>query len=148
MNFYKYFAFLLAIVAYTAIFPHFSLPLSASEPLSIFFISESVEGGQLVTIKNISSNKKGNWRVALAGENAAYFRINGQRADFECDSDNYVQLPHSLSIGEEWGFMLTSTGLPAGQYSIEAVLWTTQGQTRHPSSENILGRTMLIFVAQ
>ena len=148
MNFYKYFTFLLAIVAYTAIFPHFSLHLSASEPLSIFFISESVEGGQLVTIKNISSNKKGNWRVALAGENAAHFRIDGQRADFECDDNNYVQLPHNLSVGGEWSFMLTSAGLPAGQYSIEVVLWTTQGQPRLPCSENILGRTMLIFVAQ
>ena len=138
MNFYKYFTFLFAAL----------LLCGASAPLSVFFISESVEGGQRITIKNISANNQGDWRIALMGENAAYFRINGQRADFENNNDNFVHLPHSLPVGGEWGFMLTPQGLAAGQHSVELALWTTQGQPQYPFNGTILGRTTLYFMVE
>jgi len=143
MNFYKNFSFFLGILLCTIIFPRFSL--AANEPLSIFFISDTVEGGQLVTIKNISANHQGNWRLALIGENAEHFRINGQKADFEHVSSHYVQLPNSLDLGHEWDFFLTAQELAPGQYSVELVLWTTQGQPQHPFNGVVLGRTTLFF---
>ena len=103
MNFYKYFAFLIGILLVCAVFfSHSFLSASNNAPLRVFFISESIEGGQIITIKNISANCQGDWRIALLGENAAYFRINGQRADFDQGISSYVQLPGSLPIGGEW----------------------------------------------
>jgi len=146
MNFYKYFTFLLVILLCMTIFPH--IPLSANTPLSVFFISESVEGGQLVTIKNISADRQGSWRIALLGENAEYFRINNQRADFEHINDHYVQLPHSLPVGSEWTFMLTAEGLSPGQHTVELALWTTQGQPQYPFNGALLGKTALFFMVE
>jgi len=121
---------------------------ASNAPLSVFFISETVEGGQSVTIKNISANSQGDWRIALMGENAAHFRINEQRGDFEYASDHYVQLPNSLLPGDEWGFILTAVGLDAGQHSVELALWTTQGQPQLPFNGTVLGRTMIYTIVE
>ena len=145
MNFYKYFISGLVILLMVATFPYFIL--SANEPLSIFFISETTIDGQLITIKNISASRQGNWRLALMGENAEQFLINGQAADFERDG-KYVQLPHSLPIGGEWSFILTTSDLAAGQHAVELALWTTQGASQHPFNGIILGRTTLFVVVE
>ena len=149
MNFYKYFSFLIGIfLVCMTLLSHFSLLASSNAPLSVFFISESIEGGQIVTIKNISADHKGDWRIALLGENTPYFRINEQKASFEQGSNNYVQLPDSLPIGAEWSFKLTAEGLANGQYPVELVLWTTQGQPQHPFNGTVLGKTILFFVVE
>ena len=138
MNFYKYFTFLFSIM----------LICVANAPLSVFFISESVESGQFVTIKNISAKDQGSWRIALMGENTEHFRINGCKADFERNSSHYVQLPSNLHVGDEWSFLLTTEGLSAGQHSVELVLWTTQGQPALPFDGTILGRTTLFIIIE
>jgi len=145
MNFYKYFisGLVTLLMVSAIIFPYFTL--SANEPLSIFFISETTIDGQLITIKNISSNRQGNWRLALMGESAEKFLINGQAADFERNG-KYIQLPYSLPIGSEWSFMLTTSNLAAGKHAVELALWTTQGPPQHPFNGIILGKTTL-FVA-
>jgi len=79
------------------------------------------------------------------GENAEYFYINGQRADFENINGHYMQLPHSLALGEEWSFMLTANQMPVGQHSVGLALWTTQGRPQHPFNGTILGDTSLFF---
>lgn len=136
MIFYKYFTILL-----------FTLAFAANAPLSVFFITQSVEDGQKVTIKNISANNRGDWRIALMGEDAANFRINGQQADFE-PHEHYVQLPNSLAVGAQWDFILTAQGLAAGQHEVELVLWTTQGQSQHPFNGMIIGRKMLYYIVE
>jgi len=136
MNFYKYFTFLLTAL----------LICTSAAPLSVFFISESVEGGQSIIIKNISADAQGDWRIALLGENAEHFRIDDQKVDFEHNSNHYVQLPCSIPVGGEWSFMLTAQGLDAGQHSVELALWTTQGQPMPPFNGTILGRKTLYFV--